>query len=407
MYDVAFVYTPCCSIEDDRLEPPLGLIYLATILDQMGVSCIVCDLSGTANTEVPEAATYGFSTYTPSYNATLLIKQNILQKYGPKFTFAGGPHATALPEEVLRDFDVVVVGEGEVAVQQLFQENIRSGIIYKPPVDINSIPFPNYSLVDISSYSRRLFGCSALSVISSRGCPHLCAFCNSNVSKGETVRFRSSENISAEIQLLIEKYGVRSFKFNDDTFLMSRARAKLLTRALSTLDIKYRVMTRVDLFNDSIADMLYGSGCRYISFGIESMSQKMLDVMQKGTTVTQNVNAIRSAKRAGLYVRIFVLVGFPGETEQTISETIDRLSDLEYDEVGIYPFVPYPGTDVWNSPTKYNARIDTTYSRYFSIGKDKSAGYVLTTDQFTPAKVEEWHKKTIVALTKHHTWSLK
>jgi anaerobic magnesium-protoporphyrin IX monomethyl ester cyclase len=406
---VVLINTPCSELDDDRLEPPLGILYMATILKQNGIDCEICDLSGLPKEQWQEKITigdvYGFSTYSVTYNRTLEIRQ-LAQNINPKaLMVTGGPHASALAQECAKDFDLIIIGEAEVTflevVKAFLKKQKTKGIITGTPIaDLNQLPFPDYDLIDLSSYSRLVEGLPSISLLSSRGCPYNCAFCNSRVfSRGE-LRFRSPENVAAEIKQLMTKYGTTNFRFSDDLFTFSSKRVEEMTKILTPLNIRYRVFARSNSMTPKACKLLYRSGCRHVAIGIESMSQKMLDLLKKKTTVETNINAIKNAKEVGLKVRIYLLIGFPGETERTVRESLKILMDCDFDEFVVYSFIPYPGTAVWQNPKLWGAEIDRDFSQYVQIGQNRRTCFALATKDFTPKDVENWRQMTINELEK-------
>jgi radical SAM superfamily enzyme YgiQ (UPF0313 family) len=126
--------------------------------------------------------------------------------------------------------------------------------------------------------------------------------------------------------------------------------------------------------------------------------------MNKGITADDNINAIRNANKVGLNLRVFLLVGFPGETDDSVDHTIWVMKKLEYNSFGVYSFVPYPGTDVWNNPEKYGAVIDKDYSKFVTIDSEQHGSCVMTTSEFNCEDVNRWHKKVKESLSEH-MWS--
>ncbi len=406
MRDVVFVNTPCPELNDDRLEAPLGILYLATLVQKMGISCQICDLSGLDSTkwleQIPAAKIYAFSTYSVTYARTLEIKNLILQNINPQaLTIAGGPHVSALAVESAKDFDLIITGEADQTFPEVITNYKANGYLAKgilvgqPLQDLDRLPFPNYDLTDLASYNRIVETKPSISLISSRGCPYNCKFCNSLVFSRGQLRFRSPENVVTEIQSLNANFGTTNFRFSDDLFTFSPHRITEMTKAIAPLDILYRVFARANNLNSTACEQLAQSGCRHVAIGVESMSNKMLSILGKQTRAETNLKAIQNAKAAGLKVRIYILVGFPGETEETIYESIEGLKNCPFDEFVVYPFIPYPGTAVWENPEAYGATIDRDYSKYIQVGRGRSTCYVVQTEYFTPQDVEVWRDLVI------------
>lgn len=413
---VALIQTPCYELDDDRLEPPLGLLYMATWLRLHSHRACIVDLSSIPQPEwmdtIPPADIYGFSTFTTTYQRSLQVLEVIRKANPTAWTVAGGPHASALPKHVACDFDFVVVEEGEQAILNLVQA-LEAGetpprIVREQPVtDLDSLPFPDYSLVDIDSYHRVVAGQPSLSILSSRGCPYRCVFCNSIVmGSGQCVRFRSAANVIEEIRLLKTAWGIVSFRFQDDIFTLNLPRLREMTAALRHEEIKYRCFGRVDLCSREVANLLYEGGCRHISFGVESGSPVILERMQKGQTTDQIRQGIANAKAAGLIVRIYLIVGFPGETWETVRETVELMLECTPDEFSVYPLIPYPGTLLYEQPEMFGiTAINPDFSQYFQVCRGRGTGYIFQTDDLNREIIADMRAFIIDRLEPPITWS--
>lgn len=410
------IQTPCYELADDRLEPPLGLLYLATWLRHHGYPVQVVDLSSVPESAlaeaIPPADVYGFSTYTATYYRALSVLQLVKRIQPQATTVAGGPHASALPDIAARDFDFVIVGEGEIALLHLLQA-LRRGepmprIIREPPIaDLDTLPFPDYSLVDVHSYHRVVDGRPSLSILSSRGCPYRCVFCNSIIMAGHhPPRFRSPINVIEEVRQLKLSWGVTAFRFQDDIFTTNLPRLRKLTALLQAEDITYRCFARVDRCNQEVADRLYASGCRHLAFGIESGSSIILQRMQKDQTVDDIRRGIANAKHAGLIVRVYLMVGFPGETWETVQNTINLMLDCGPDEFAVYPLIPYPGTPLYQRPQAFGiTSIDPDLSRYFQVQSGRNTGYVFRTADLNESEIADMRTYMIERLEPVITWA--
>ena len=413
---IVLVYSPCPELENDRLEPPLGILYLATLLKKEMIACQICDLSGISPEEwhkhLPTADVYGFSTYSVNYHITLALKDIAMRLNPEAITFAGGPHVTALPNDCESNFDVIITGEAETCFLELIRRVLcgerPKGIFRGEPIaNLDSLPFPDYELIDLPSYNRIVEGSSSTSLISSRGCPYNCSFCNSRVFSRGMLRFRSPENIIQEIQQLTDKYGTKTFRFNDDLFTFSPDRIIEMGKALKPMEILYRVFARSSSITKEAACMLYESGCRHVAIGIESMSDQMLKLLKKQTDKKTNIIALKNARHAGLKIRIYLLIGFPGETEKTFCESLNVLMGCDFDEFIVYPFIPYPGTTVWSNPELWGAKIDRNFSNYVQVGKNRRTSFAVTTKDFTPDDIKNWREHMITTLEKKFCWAGK
>lgn len=395
----------------------MGLLYLATYLQEHNFEVNLCDLSSVPHDQwidhIPFADVYGFSTYTVTYHRTLEIVRMIKVAYSDAVTVAGGPHASALPEDVSEQFDYVVVGEGEYALLGLM-ERLRTHrrdiprIIHQgAPQELDRLPFPDFSLIDIDSYHRIIDGLPSLSILSSRGCPFSCLFCNSKVMHyNGAVRLRSPENIVQEIRRLKQLWEVSAFRFLDDTFTLGFDRIRRLTELLKNENISYRCFGRVGSCSEVMANLLREGGCKHIAFGIESGSPVMLERMVKHQTVADIRSGIYNAKAAGLVVRAFLLVGFPGETWDTVKETADLMEECKPDEFIVYPMIPYPGTPLYHDSERFGIRqIQSDFSGFLQVGRNRRTGFVFSTDDLDEKKIEEMRSYLIERIEPVSLWA--
>lgn len=420
---VCFTHTPCQELRDDRLEPPLGLLYLATVAQRDGHHTALIDLSSTSASELEAQLpagynVYGFSTYSVNYGSTCQLARAVRRRNPGAVLIAGGPHASALPEQVLRDgFDVVVTGEGEVAIREILAaiatgDHVAGVVEGAPPDPLDDLPFPDFGMIDLSTYTRQVDGHACVSLLSSRGCPYRCTFCNSNImGAGRPMRYRSAENVVAEIRSIKDRYGIRHFRFQDDIFTIHPRRVSELTAKLRAEDIVYRCFARINTCasHRSVTSDLRASGCVHVSFGVESGSPTLLarHAMHKDQTPEQIRAALTNAAEAGLRIRIFLIVGFPGENDDTVGETLSLIKSCPWDEFAVYPLIAYPGTPLHDAPEEYGiTHIDRTYSDYLQIGRNFKAGFTLRTATFDEEDVRLWRDHVIAELLADgRTWA--
>lgn len=410
---VCFIHTPCVQLRDDRLEPPLGLLYIATAVHAAGYRVEMVDLSANSPADLDRLIpddfdVYGFSTYSVNYGLTCELAASVRLRNRSAILIAGGPHATALPADVAADgFDVVITGEGEISILDVL-ETITAGrtpesILRGKPADpLDNLPFPDYDFVDLNTYTREVDGHRCVSILSSRGCPYPCSFCNSNImGAGKPMRYRTPGHVITEIRSIKRKYGIRHFRFQDDIFTINIKRMRELAPLLAEECITYRCFARINSFTPEMAQLVRSSGCAHVSFGVESGSPKLLSkhAMHKGQTPEQIRQALESAHAAGLTSRIFLIVGFPGETDETIDETLSLVKQCPWNEFAVYPLIAYPGTPLHDRPEEFGITyIDRNYTDYLQIGKNFRAGFTIRTTEFDEHKVREWRDRVIEEL---------
>ena len=416
---ILFVKTPMPLLVDDALEADMGLLCVATFIkQQVEVETLYLDLSieppeilyETAN----DAKIICFSTFTANYCTTIELVKSLRQRLDKDVVFiAGGHHATALPQIVAYDFDYVIVGEGERACAELV-ENIIVGklpkerIIVSPCIeDLNTTAPIDYGLVKIEKYTRKLNGRKSISILTSRGCPYCCEFCNSTLTKMYGVRFRSAENVHGEILYLNKKYGTTAFRIQDDIFSINRPRLRKLAELLEPLHFDFRCFARIDNIDSEMVQLFKRIGISHVSLGIESGSQKILDSMNKGINIKNIIQNMRLIKDSGLISRVFLIVGFPGETYATLDETISLIKAIKPDEISVYPLIPYPGTPLYNNPEKYGITyIDKDFSKYYQIYGDKKSGYVFETKQTTISELLDMRNYLVDKVAEVCPWAI-
>ena len=277
-------------------------------------------------------------------------------------TVMGGVHASVLPEEALQHVNIVVVGEGEVAMLDIVKHGIRSGVITYPYTrDIDEIPPPARHLMDMDFYSGtrdrlllKLLGfvpphTKVASMLTSRGCPFSCIFCH-NSWKGMPFRFNSAERVISEMKDLKETYGIKAIFFIEDNFFANKPRVGRICDLLTKekLNLTWGANARVDGIDEDILGVAKGAGCRQITFGFESGSQRILDILNKKTTVEQNYKAVELCCKVGIEPQGTVMFGNPTETVEDIKATQRFLEKTKLSGIGIMITTPYPGTVLWD-----------------------------------------------------------
>lgn len=376
--------------------PPLGLLYLATVLkDKYEVKIIDGgSLDITVEDVVKEIEQWkpdivGVSTLTSAfYRAIFLCK--LVKKINPKITtILGGPHPSACPEESIKDenVDIVVVGEGEKTLEELVEkikagEDISSvnGIYYKKDGHVmftqprgriinldTELPFPDRDLVNMDLYKPSVLhykNVPVFSVMCGRGCPYRCTFCNcAKVFRGK-VTIRTPENVISEIKFLIEKYGAKEIMLWDDTFGIFKNWTLKFCDMIKPLKITWSVWMRVNLANKEVLKKMSESGCWHISYGVESGNQKVLDTIKKGFTIQQVKDAFKWTHEVGMEARGTFIFGLPNDTWETMMDTINIAIEINADYAQFQLLTPYPATELWDTAKEYGDFLITDLSKY-------------------------------------------
>jgi len=340
-------------LSDPLMSEPLGLMYIEGVLRELDVEVEMVDMSFVD--KLPQADIYGFSASTVHFPQVLEFSKQVKGAY----TIIGGPHTSALPEEVKKFFNAVVVGPGEKAILRILEDFIRDkkGGIFKEPVNnINLIPISPRTIMNKHKYTVFPGTSVSASLLTSRGCPYKCSFCASNVIWGRKVLFYSVDRVVREIEYLKNEFNIRHFKFIDDIFTLNKSRFREFSKILSGLDIKWICETRIDSLDDEILDQLLRGGCNFVDLGIESVDDFVLEKIQKQQNSAKAKASIAKIKSRGLKVKIYIIYGLPFEPKDIVQKTIDFIKETNPDYVSLFTLVPYPGTDIWNNPKKYNIK---------------------------------------------------
>ncbi|HLP60105.1 MAG TPA: radical SAM protein [Candidatus Deferrimicrobium sp.] len=410
MRNVVLINPPSDCVEDDRLEPQLGLLYIAAVLRENNIPVLLYDMTGCKTPSqvevmmknIPAGDIYGFTVYCTNYPYVKRCLDFIRRKKEKAFIVLGGPNPTALPGYTLKDSgcDCVIAGEGEDAFLAVVnalgnRQDVPAVVDGAGRVDIDSYPFPARDLVDLESYSRCLQGEKVISLVSSRGCKYHCAHCNSVVMGGGNkpgVRYRTPANIFEELQLLIS-HGYHKFRFNDDNFTGNPNLHQLLDQT-GALGIGYRIFARIEDLTEDNCRRLKESGCCHISVGLETLNPDNLDILGKHPQAGLESDHLHNIKKNGMTARVYFMIGLPFDNDETVGVYFEKAGRLPFDEYSLYPLIPYPGTRVWDQPGAFGYEIvDRDFTHYIQIGKGGGTCFALKHKNFTPGKVRLWYNQ--------------
>jgi len=253
-----------------------------------------------------------------------------------------------------------------------FKEN--GDILQTPPrelvADIDNLPFPAWHLLELERYSLLATGgrCEekVFAILSSRGCPNQCTFCDSHSVFGRHFRGRSARNICAEIVYMVDRFGARQFDFIDDTLTIDKKRVLELCALIINegLDINWMCNARVNTVDEDMLFTMREAGCVRIEFGVESGDQEVLKKMKKGITIEQVKQAHKMARNAGMSIGTFVMVGNLGENWDSIRKTEEVIASLETDDVYISIATPFPGTELYRTAKQEGLLLTKDWNRY-------------------------------------------
>lgn len=377
----------------------MGILYIATFLKKKNVDVKVIDsfIEGHTLKELTEKILkeepdiVGFSIMTCQVNAFLEIAKE-LKKMDPSLRICcGGSHIGSTREELFKftkDIDFLFYGEGEYTFYKFikaFKKNLSfeeiDGLIYKkdkeviinkppkPIQNLDDLPFPDLNLVDIKKYDSYYAKSLPLtSIMASRGCPFNCTFCDAYATHGKTLRLRPPKNIVDEIEHNHKKHKIKQVMIKDSTFTVNKKWVYEICSDIKKrgLKINWTCNTRVDMVDEELLKTMKDSGCHMVMFGIESGSQKILDMLHKGITIEQIRRSISLCKKVGIETTGYFMIGNPGETEEDAHKTLKLAKELDLDLATFGVTVAYPGTELYDWALENNALPD----RFWYMKKD-------------------------------------
>ena len=364
--------------------PPLGLLYLSSWLDLHGIENEVYDTTFSTKEHFQQHLLTTRPRLLALY-VNLMTKLNVLEivqfvraQEGLKHTqiIFGGPDVTHNVENYLKNgADILVLGEGEqtlLEIARLLQESadlqtigpsidgvaflLPDGSVFKTAArekirDIDTLPFPNRQKIDLQLYLavwKKAHGHSAVSLSTQRGCPYTCRWCSTAVY-GQSYRRRSPENVVNEIEWLQKNYDFDLIWFVDDVFTVSHKWLREFRDELQkrNLKVQFECITRADRLTDEVLEILKEAGCFRVWIGAESGSQRIIDAMDRRVDVGQVRSMIQAARRVGMEAGTFIMLGYPGETEADIKETVRHLKASNPDLFTITVAYPIKGTGLY------------------------------------------------------------
>lgn len=365
----------------ENFRPPLGLTYLAAVLEKAGHDVELLDalmlgiqfpkLKRILEETKPELV--GVSSFTPTRYECFRTADRIKETLGPEVKVVlGGPHASAVPEDTLekvRSVDYVVRGEGEISLLELVEaieqkkdpsevpgiSGRKNGSLFHAPdrpvvKKIDDLPMPARHLIPMKRYGTRMPSTMSrcTTILTSRGCPGRCIFCTRDWFSRSS-RYHSPERILQEVEEVIGRYGIRNIIFQDDTFTSNRKRIFALCEEIHRRNLKFKWLatTRVDTLSPELLREMKAAGCEILTVGAESMIPETLKWLKKGFTPEQVRQGIKWARAEGLIVRCTYLIGIGNETEEDVIRSVSEARELEVDKLKANVGLSiYPGTPV-------------------------------------------------------------
>ena len=337
-------------LDDSKIYAPMANLYLKSFINKhlSDVNVVLGDddYDVTNLSWIEAYDIIGLSIMTPQRAEANKLLHALKKEYPNKLVIAGGPHCKYYLDDIAREpYDFVVPFDGERPLMQIISGEARSRIIkdIMSKGDIASAPRPDRTSEDaiklLKSYHYKLGGVKATTMMTARGCPELCTFCE---DARTTTKWSSLENISAELDD-ITALGFGGVYIFDDLFAIAQSKVKPIVEEISRRGMIFRCNGQAKYFTrdaDEFAKLLAINGCVEIAFGFESGSQRILDNVQKRTTVVQNYLSVEYAKKWGIKVKAFLMLGLPGENYNSIAETEQFIKSSGIDDFQLAIYYP-------------------------------------------------------------------
>jgi radical SAM superfamily enzyme YgiQ (UPF0313 family) len=369
--------TPLERFRTIALRPPIDLMYATAAFERGGWDCALVDypaedldvahLEGQLRARRPTALLVSCTTQTIDADLGIVA---LAKGVDPTIlTIAKGAHFNVLDVDVMTRhpaLDVALREEIEETCLALAADRNgdRTGItgitwrdadgrVVRNPSreftrDLDALPFPARHLTNNGLYRRPDTDEPQTTIVTNRGCPHRCTYCLANQVAGLANRYRSVENVIAEIAECVERHGIRSFLFRSDLFTQDRRWVRALCEAMldAKLDVSWACNSRVDTVDLETLRVMKRAGCWIAAFGVESGDQSALDKLEKNATVQQAYRAVALCREAGIKSSVYLLLGLPWDTHESIRAQLTFACDLDPDIVEFFYPYPFPGTSL-------------------------------------------------------------
>ncbi|HBF33043.1 TPA: radical SAM protein [Candidatus Sumerlaeota bacterium] len=409
-----------------EIWPQTGLAYLAAMAERARAEVFLLDgmVDSLSLEDLVEKARKVWRPHliiansaTPTLRNDAVILERLREATDALCGFAG-PHVSALPEETLRDTsaDFGLINEAEDTVAEMVRalsegneissipgivyRNMHTGeIVVNPPRplihELDSLPLPARHLLPNDKYRMPFFADHPFAtLIPNRGCPWPCTFCRAGRVWGKKVRQRSVANVMAEIKELGERYGIHHLAFMTDSLTLKKDWAQDLFENLLALPqpIEWVCNSRVDAVDPDLLRLMRQAGCKMISYGLESGSQVVLDACKKGISLEQSERAIRLTREAGIPSMGYFILGLPGETRQTVQESIAFAKRIAPDYVNFHIATPFPGTELFEQAVANNWLTSTDWNDF-----EEEGAAVMQVGELTIPELESLQKQAMRA----------
>ncbi len=429
---IALIQLPHFYGENSRppANYPIGLGYISSVLSMNGIEHEGINLWEQEMTvdqaisafDYSKYDVFGISAYSTQYKYLKEFSLRLKSRYPDIPIVCGGPGPTFSSKIILgkTSVDICVISEGEETFIDLLRnmDDLRcvAGISYKekgeiictprrPYIkDLDSIPFPNRALFDFHATIKNKMAVFqqngkerhiTADIIAGRGCPYQCTFCSKTFSG---IRLRSVGRIAEEAEKLKEEFGINHLQFNDELVLVNKKRTLDLCARLKDLQLEWMCQGRIDQVDGEILRVMKDSGCVAVGYGVESVSQSILDAMKKKIKAENIIPVIKLTREIGINPIIQYMYGYPGETDETIERTFQFFKELDIPFIG-QTTTPIPGSKLYEDCVAGGIiKDEETYLLNLDSGYNLAAGSINLTN-FTDRELAQKQRKLQIRIT--------
>jgi anaerobic magnesium-protoporphyrin IX monomethyl ester cyclase len=375
---------------------PLGQTYIAAVLESNGFSVTILDMS-LLEMQIEKLEdklvhikpdVVGITSMTNNFQNALTVAKTAKRRSPTSIVVMGGVHPTFVHNEILEtipEVDIVVRYEGEYTMAELVKaldngtclEKVKGisfrkeGRVITTPSrkriqDLDSLPYPAHHLLEpsVEEYLKH-YGKRNFPVITTRGCPFGCIYCSTSAFHGRTYRTRSIPNVLGELAYLIEEYKADNISFVDDNFTMQKDRIVSLCEEMKArkLSLEWGCSARVDQVSEGLLKKMKEAGCTDIFFGIESVSQRVLNLIKKGFTIQQAKDAVKTAEKLGIRTHCSFIIGLPGESVRSLNR-IPKFVEETNPSGRVLPNLleVLPGTELFERQEEYFSKSSFSFA---------------------------------------------
>jgi radical SAM superfamily enzyme YgiQ (UPF0313 family) len=406
----------------ERPNPPLGLAFVAAALEEADIEVRVVDLvthrcegdrlAAVLNEYQPDVV--GMTAVTMVFNAAAETIREVKALAPDVLTVMGGPHVTFAAKETLDglpELDVIVMGEGEKTIVEVVEENRNGrdwskvrGLAYRnhdggisitpaqDPLEVNTLPVAARHLLPLGRYRALKM---PISITTSRGCPFPCIFCSARDMAGAKIRYRDAEKVVDELEELA-RLGFHQINFADDLFTAKKKHCLAICDVIIErgLKIVWSCYSRVDTIKPEMLARMKEAGCATMAFGIESANEEILKTVRKGITIPKTIEAVQMCVEAGIDPHCSFILGLPGETPDTLAETLAFCAKIQRmgASYGMHLLAPFPGTALRKQQETFDLKVLTDdWSQYHANRAIVETSSVSAAD--LNAIVDDWTRK--------------